>query len=241
MTTFICKHPFSMIEIHPDGNVYPCCLQWCNYYSFGNIFENDFEEIWNGERAREFRKSVLDGTYSHCNLEMCQGTSTISTNSTLEIENSEKLQKFPLYIKFCHDSSCNLCCVICRPARIMNSAEKATQLDAMITPRLLPILRDAKTVSLNGSGELFASKHCRKLVSEVVRQYPEIKFAVHSNGLLCDETNCAELGILDKMSSVQISIHAINKKTYERIVIGSNYDRVWKNVEWLSKLKKAGK
>ena len=49
-----CKHPFHTIQIQNTGEVYCCCCYWTNFYSFGNIFEKSFDEIWNGDKAKEF-------------------------------------------------------------------------------------------------------------------------------------------------------------------------------------------
>jgi radical SAM protein with 4Fe4S-binding SPASM domain len=231
------------VEIHTDGKVYPCCPAWINNYDFGNIFETDFESVWNSDKARQFRKSVLDRQYTHCNLAMCQGTSLFHNGESSDTFSGAEgaALKYPEYVKFCHDKSCNIRCVTCRDEIIVNSPEKTQKLDGLIGTHLLPLLKDAKTVALNGEGELFASKHCRRLVKEVADTYPHIKFAVCSNGILCDEKNCAELGILDRMNSVQISVNATTKITYDKIMIGGDFDRVKRNVEWLSGLKKEGK
>ena len=58
---------------------------------------------------------------------------------------------------------------------------------------------------------------------------------------LCDKENLEELGIIDKLLSITISLHAVKQKTYEKLVIGGNYKKVMKNLEFLSELKKTGK
>lgn len=47
-----------------DGNLYPCIYLYEKKYSFGNIYEDDFETIWFGKRRRE----VIDriNTRIHC-------------------------------------------------------------------------------------------------------------------------------------------------------------------------------
>ncbi len=48
-----------------EGKVYPCCIGLKEEFYLGNIFENTFEEIWNGERYKEFK--TCDFCYK-CNL-----------------------------------------------------------------------------------------------------------------------------------------------------------------------------
>jgi wyosine [tRNA(Phe)-imidazoG37] synthetase (radical SAM superfamily) len=174
---------------------------------------------------------------------MCQGSSIFhSGESAGTFSNPDGTASlYPEYVKFCHDKTCNLHCITCRDDVIGNTAEKTEALDALIETHFLPLLKDAKTVALNGDGELFASKHCRRLVKEIAERYPHIKFAICSNGVMCDEKNCAELGILDRIVSVQISVNAAIKETYDKIMLGGSFDRVRRNIEWLSGLKKEGK
>ena len=51
--------PWSSLYVEPDGEVRPCCYQ---SPVLGNIYEESFEEIWNGSRARELRLSMIDRT-----------------------------------------------------------------------------------------------------------------------------------------------------------------------------------
>jgi radical SAM protein with 4Fe4S-binding SPASM domain len=240
---FTCRKAFCTVEVHADGRVFPCCPSWVNDYSLGNIYESDFESIWNSEKAIEFRKSIINRKYTWCNLSMCQGTSLFHSGESASTFGSPdgKASLYPEYVKFCHDKTCNLHCITCRDEVIANTAEKAEELDALIESHFLPLLKDAKTVALNGEGEFLASRHCRRLVKEITERYPQIKFALCSNGVLCDEKNCAELGILDRISSVQISVNAATQETYEKIMLGGNFNRIRQNIEWLSSLKKEGK
>ena len=54
-----CMKPWSSLYVEPDGEVRPCCYQ---SPVLGNIYEESFEEIWNGSRARELRLSMIDRT-----------------------------------------------------------------------------------------------------------------------------------------------------------------------------------
>lgn len=46
-----CIRPWRVAPIYPNGNLIPCLD-----YSFGNLRESSFREIWNGQRAKRFRK-----------------------------------------------------------------------------------------------------------------------------------------------------------------------------------------
>jgi MoaA/NifB/PqqE/SkfB family radical SAM enzyme len=50
-----CLSPWMVAYIFPDGSVRPC--QSLNY-SIGNIRDDSFKQLWNGERASNFRKTL---------------------------------------------------------------------------------------------------------------------------------------------------------------------------------------
>jgi len=55
-----CQWPWKACYITADGYVTPCCLHGANpqVVSFGNIFDDDFENIWNNSKYREFRQAL---------------------------------------------------------------------------------------------------------------------------------------------------------------------------------------
>ena len=65
-----CRQPWSFVEIHGTGEVYNCCPGWITK-SLGNILEQTWEEVWNGEIAQEFRQSMLDSTFTNCIAKNC--------------------------------------------------------------------------------------------------------------------------------------------------------------------------
>lgn len=53
-----CLKPWSSVFVEPDGEVRPCC-----YLSpvMGNVYDQDFPAIWNGEEAQALRKGMVNG------------------------------------------------------------------------------------------------------------------------------------------------------------------------------------
>ena len=66
-----CIFPFERLNIESNGNVTFCCPSFNNNYFIGNIFTNSFEYMWYSKKAIDFRKSILNGTYKFCNLDIC--------------------------------------------------------------------------------------------------------------------------------------------------------------------------
>ena len=103
------------------------------------------------------------------------------------------------------------------------------------------ICKKAKFVMLNCGGELFVSKHLKKLVNEIIKVNPDVKFLLITNGLLASEKTLKDFNLYDKIATLSLSIHAASKKTYEKIVRGGKWDVLQKNLKYISKLKKEGK
>ncbi len=53
-----CQRPWTGLMVESDGNVRVCCFTSPHV---GNLNEQSFEEIWNGEPLQELRRSFLDG------------------------------------------------------------------------------------------------------------------------------------------------------------------------------------
>ena len=55
-----CKRPWMEAFINWNGDVFPCgCVVTEKKYAMGNAFEEDFDDVWNGERYMAARKELL--------------------------------------------------------------------------------------------------------------------------------------------------------------------------------------
>jgi radical SAM protein with 4Fe4S-binding SPASM domain len=65
-TTAYCTMPWVHLHIATSGNVYPCCIaDWRQ--PVGNINDSSFDEIWNGDEMKGFRKNLMaDKKDSRC-------------------------------------------------------------------------------------------------------------------------------------------------------------------------------
>lgn len=55
-----CKKPWREAELNWDGTITPCCYIYdIENYSFGNINNSTFQEIWNNEKYVAARKAIL--------------------------------------------------------------------------------------------------------------------------------------------------------------------------------------
>lgn len=231
MSNEVCTFPFTAAQISARGEVFVCCPPWCSSYSFGNIFEQSFDEIWNGEKAKEFRRQFINENYKYCNLDLCV------KDCSRDIKPTETVAKPETFI-FCYDSVCNVKCIFCRSC---HEKQDLSYFDENMDSIIVDMLENAKNVVLSGVGEALFSPHSRKLIQRISQIYPDIKFSLISNGILCDEENLTELGIINNLLSVTISFHSVTKTTYNKLVKNGDFDKVIKNLEFLSNLKKSGK
>ena len=235
-----CKVPFFTAEIFDNGDVYSCCPDYTKIGAIGNIYKQSWNEIWNSENAKKIRSYILNGNYSLCRLNYCNGNFFPLVHELQTLNTEVNFQEYkPKIIKFSTDNSCNVMCTICRNKLHCNDDVEHTKfLDSKIESIFIPILKDVEIVNFTGSGDPFASKHFRKLIKRIAEVYPNIKFDLHTNGILCNEQNLTDLGIINRLSTVQISLHSATKETYNKIVKNGNWDKVENNIKFLNELKR---
>jgi radical SAM protein with 4Fe4S-binding SPASM domain len=56
-----------------EGDVLPCCRDAHGHYVMGNILEQDFDEIWNGEKYRAFRYRITTNQADFGLCKLCSG------------------------------------------------------------------------------------------------------------------------------------------------------------------------
>lgn len=234
----ICKTPFSLFITTPVGEVYPCCSEFTNY-SFGNIYKESIEEILHGERITKFRESILNGEYKYCNKKLCKG---FIPNQFVDISEISDVNQYPLEVNLSFDTICNARCVMCRDKQWILPKDIKGQLEESIEKVFIPLLKNAKLLVLNCDGEFFASKESMLLVKRTAELYPNLRYEILTNGILCTEKKLQELGITDKIQRITMSLHASTPETHEKVMrVKNKFNTVINNIEYLVKLKKEGK
>ncbi|WP_300754475.1 radical SAM protein [uncultured Brachyspira sp.] len=237
----VCKLPFGYLEIDYNGDVRTCCMPYIKGLSIGNIYKQDFLDILNSDNAIFIRSNCLKGDYSMCNLELCnpnkmENVYMLNSKYVTKLDYNTNLKKVNI-IKLSYDNDCNVKCKSCRENIYRNSKEYIEELDEKAKKYILPIIKYTDKVCLIGSGDPFSSRHTKNLIKMIVKEYPNIKFDLHTNGLLLNETMLNNLGIIDKLSYVQISMHAAKKDTYDKIVLGGNFNVLIDNLKFVKRLK----
>lgn len=142
------------------------------------------------------------------------------------------LEPYPPYLEIEVTTRCNLKCAMCEhtywdePDRDMSFEEFKGIIDQF--PRL-------KWIGLTGIGESFINKDFMKMLRYVKSK--NIFVELYDTFYFIDEKIAKEL-IETRVDRLFVSIDAATEETYERIRVGSNFERVTNNVSNLFRLKR---
>ena len=250
-----CSRPFKWFEVtqvNEIGEVYVCCPSWLDT-PIGNLTYQSVEETWNGKKAQEFRRSILDGSFKYCNRSRCPFLQTISEpvervedvkDEDLKIIIEKKLTILPYgprEINCSYDRSCNLSCPSCRTKVIIENGNKQQILN--IQGKINnEALKDAHLLYITGSGDPFGSPFFRKWLQTMKRgDMPNLKkIHLHTNAQLWTPQMWSTIpkDIQQLVKTVEISIDAVSSRTYSINRRGGSFERLLENLEFIRILRK---
>lgn len=234
-----CKRPFENFEVNYFGEIFTCCPNDISYHSIGNLYKSSFIDVWNSKNAQNLRRKILNNDYSFCNKESCY---IYQYRDDIPEEEIQK-KYFPIYHKnpkniwLYYDEVCNAKCGMCRNHFHLNSSEEIEKLDKFAEEKILPLLKDAETIYLDGAGEIFYSEHSKRLVKNINKLYPNIKYEIVTNGILCNKKNIYDLDLQNRIKTLWISIHSATAETYKKIFNVNAFDKVMSNLAELKEMK----
>ncbi|MBX3730871.1 MAG: radical SAM protein [Candidatus Sumerlaeia bacterium] len=59
----LCQIPWTQVYVKHKGELTFCCMTWRNV---GNLLEDDIATLWNGPKARQFRRDMLKDRFTFC-------------------------------------------------------------------------------------------------------------------------------------------------------------------------------
>ena len=253
-----CAQPFERFEVlgggGDRGETFFCCQNWVTR-SIGSISDRKVEDVWNGKAAREFRRSILDGSFKYCREDLCpylqkvdgpvQRLQDVSDPDLLEIiEQDLTVVPFgPKDIICCFDQSCNLSCPTCRTHLIMETKHEGAIVD--IQKRLEDeALKDARMLYITGSGDPFGSPFFRRWLQTMKRSsMPKLeKLHLHTNALLWTPRIWASIPEETRalVKSATLSIDAARPETYAENRRGGNFETLLKRLDFIADLRRNG-
>lgn len=245
-----CPKPFNDFEISPTGEVFICCPNHLPR-AIGIVETKKYKEIINSNTAIKIRKSILEGNFKYCNAAKCPTIRKNRLNGKGEVKDP-RLRAFMgrqkgeidhvRGVRLSFDPTCNLSCPSCRKAPIVAKGEDLKRIERVTDEIVIPVLRDARSVMMNGYGDVFTSKSCRKLLSVLNKKdFPSLKINIISNAVLFTEKEWGKFpNIHDMMGWVRVSIDAVREETYKVLRRGGDFKKLCKNLLFISELRQKG-
>lgn len=239
----ICPSIFYDLEVEPDGEAFFCCYHRIEKKSLGNIFVKKFDDIWNSKFAQVVREEALKGNYPYCNKKLCHRLNTKNENHLMSVESSFEpyLSQYPVQISFPLDSECNGKCIFCRDKIKTETKQSIENYKEKLINTYLPIIKNSKIITVNDSGDAFFSRFSRYMIKTLIKENPNIKFRIMTNGICATKEIIEELNLCNHIEEFAISINATTEKTHSKIFRTKGFKQLVKNLEYISKLKEEGK
>src|SRR5262249_12815082 len=136
------------------------------------------------------------------------------------------------------DYSCNLACPSCRTKKIVAKPEKRAQLLQTANEAILPLLKNAGSVNITGSGDPFASHYFRYLLKKTADpEYTHLRVHLQTNGVLLDEKAWTDLRLEGRVDYILISLDASSESTYRIVRKGGDFQRLLQNLRFVAALR----
>lgn len=239
----ICRRGLNRYQIYDcDGKVRLC--GWMREEYIGNLLDNSVEEVFQSEGARRIRDRLACGDYSNCKKDACPYIATGTISEVLIDCDSYPKTPTELYLGF--EQVCNYSCTCCTLHRTMqeNAGRDLERNYEKIEKEIAVVLPYIKTISANGCGELFVSKHILNLLAnwKPICDPGEVSVSLESNGSLFDEPHWKQIDNLGQYNlSVSISVMSFEEEVYQYLS-GCSFpiERIIKNLHFIKGLREAG-
>lgn len=245
-----CEKPFTDFEVTPNGNVYICCPNHLPM-PIGNAKAEQSASILNSVTALRIRRSIIEGKFTYCDWAKCPVIKNNALTKRADVSDPVMLRNihrkngiidYPVHVRLSYDSTCNLWCPSCRMTKIAVKGKEFDEVMAITENVITPVLYGARTVMMNGYGDIFSSRACRRLL-EVLnrREFPHLKLKFITNGVLLTEEEWSKFpNVHEMVHSIRVSMDAARKETYDRVRLGGDFDKLMRNLEFMSRLRHQG-
>lgn len=231
-----CVAPFTTMLFEPDGKV-GACRQKGSEYAVGNIFEQKFEDIWNGEKLQKWRKQFLNGNPTNCSRDIKDKSCNLCPeyNSLLKsIEASEIQVKKPLKIGFNFNGHCNLECNMCHIWQKPNGLYA----DLGLWEKLDEWIVDLQDVELL-SGEPFIQKDTYKLIDLISLKKPKAQWTITTNANWTLNDYIRQKLDQIQIKNIIISLDCVTAEFYKKIRKKGDFEKAISTLRQLKKYEKS--
>ncbi len=234
-----CRTMLNHLEILYRGNTRCCCTTFVEQ-NLDNIMDKGVNELWHSNLHKILCLSTENHTYSFCDKTMCPLFVAKKNENLRNFESAYKqMSDFPETLALGYDATCNLNCITCRSSIFVANAKERAELSVISDRVIKDYLTHCKFLILAGDGEVFLSSAYKEIYLNKKCNPRYIRLL--SNGLLFNQTNWEKF-IDNKTGYIMltVSIDAATKETYEKIRRSGNFDILKQNMQFASKLRKAG-
>jgi MoaA/NifB/PqqE/SkfB family radical SAM enzyme len=244
-----CHKPFGDFEVTPNGNVYVCCPSYLPM-PVGNVKYGGPDDIINSHMAVRVRKTMLDGSFGYCNWLKCN----VIKNDALpsleaarrDPEHAQHISRGdgrisgPKDLRLSYDSTCNLWCPSCRTEKIAAKGAEFDEIMRVTDEVVRPLLATAQTVMMNGYGDIFSARSCRRILESISPQtHPRLKLRFITNGVLLTEAEWQKFPNIHRMvDSIRVSVDAVRAETYAIVRRGGDFDKLRNNLAFMARLRR---
>ncbi|MCR5608116.1 MAG: SPASM domain-containing protein [Lachnospiraceae bacterium] len=219
-TMKLCRRAKDFVQIINEDGAVRLCSWLYDGGIIGYLSKNSLEEIYHSNEAELIRDMHAKGDHSNCNPNQCPWVANRNVEEN-EIE-IEHIPKYPESLYLAYENVCNYKCVMCDIPNCMASADTKVNEEKYnrIDEELIKVLPFVKHISANGLGELFASKHILKLLSEwkPVADKSEVSVTLETNGSLFDKKHWKQIENLGQYHlSVCITILSFKNDIYQEL------------------------
>lgn len=215
-----CSWLHDTMTITPSGDVYACCHHKPGVV--GNINANTLEEIFNGDRIKEFRRQEIEGT-----LPCLKGCTLVQKEIPRNVvERDYHGDLTGLGVEF--GERCNIACVMCT-----QDHKNPLELDPEILLRNVTIPKSCRKVEFYG-GEPLILKSAKRFFDHCAESGARAGFI--TNGTAISEVMAAK--IAKHCWSICFSLNAASRETHEAVNVGSRFEKVLRNVRRVIQAKK---
>ena len=221
-----CPLPFTQLYLHSTGDVYPC--SFAQNYPLGNVRDQTLEEIWQGERLKEFRKSHLELKNEQC-VRSQKDHACHLHHDRLKSEAcyQEVIKTPPIRLDFMVDSFCNLKCVMCTNVLEDNGGYDDESFWEHCREKIFPYVKEIEIIG----GEPLILDNTFKLIDLVSECNPECMWRVTTNAHY--QFNERFKKAADKMNfeSFAVSVDSLKPDIFEKIRKGARLNLVLKTLD----------
>ncbi len=223
-----CKAPFVNIYIDEKGNVTPCCFNRKDI--FGNIFQENIENIWHSPVAQKLRKLFYNNQFSD-NCSICKKAIEAGNyyNSGLSTYSRFNIRKATIQsIDFELSYKCNLNCIMCYLHS--DKYNLTSENENYILSQLNLLLKNIKRAQFYG-GEPFVIPIYFKIWEKIIENNANCEILIQTNGTIINK----EILNLSKKGKFifNVSLDAVNEELLSIIRRGSKLQQIEENLQYL--------